>query len=267
MQTKNICKFTPNPTDDKIIINCFIYETNEDTMKNTSVSNNHCMYLIKSGKGKFMFDDNYVPYSVGYLIFGFEGEKTAVLPDENTEYMYIKFSGARAENLFRRFGINKYLRCFTDFDGILPLWYDSLSRASNENIDITAEGILLYTFSRLNSIPANENNLINKIIDFSEKNFTNPNLSLASLSKQLVYNSKYLSHFFKEKMNIGYTEYLRNLRIKYAVTLLDHGIDSVKNISYLSGFSDPLYFSTVFKKTIGISPKEYKLRYTNKPTA
>jgi AraC-like DNA-binding protein len=41
------------------------------------------------------------------------------------------------------------------------------------------------------------------------------------------------------------------------VSLLEHGIDSVKNVALLSGFSDPLYFSTVFKKDIGISPKEY----------
>jgi AraC-like DNA-binding protein len=58
-------------------------------------------------------------------------------------------------------------------------------------------------------------------------------------------------------MGIGYAEYLRNLRIKYAVSLFDHGIDSVKNVALLSGFSDPLYFSTVFKTVVGLSPKEY----------
>ena len=47
------------------------------------------------------------------------------------------------------------------------------------------------------------------------------------------------------------------MRVKYAVNLCDHGIDSVKNIAFLSGFADPLYFSTVFKKVTGNSPKEY----------
>ena len=58
-------------------------------------------------------------------------------------------------------------------------------------------------------------------------------------------------------MNIGFTEYLRNLRIKYAVSLFESGLDSVKNVALLSGFKDPLYFSNVFKKTIGVSPREY----------
>ena len=59
-------------------------------------------------------------------------------------------------------------------------------------------------------------------------------------------------------MGVSYSEYLRTLRIKYAVSLFDHGIDSVKNVALLSGFADPLYFSTVFKKYTGLSPKEYK---------
>ena len=58
-------------------------------------------------------------------------------------------------------------------------------------------------------------------------------------------------------MGVGYTEYLRTYRIKYAVSLFEHGIDSVKNVALLSGFTDPLYFSTVFKKHIGSSPKNY----------
>ena len=45
--------------------------------------------------------------------------------------------------------------------------------------------------------------------------------------------------------------------IKYAVSLFDHGIDSVKNVALLSGFQDPLYFSSVFKNVIGVSPTQY----------
>ena len=58
-------------------------------------------------------------------------------------------------------------------------------------------------------------------------------------------------------MGVGYAEYLRSLRIRYAISLFDRGIESVKNVALLSGFADPLYFSTVFKKSVGTSPKEY----------
>jgi AraC-like DNA-binding protein len=65
-------------------------------------------------------------------------------------------------------------------------------------------------------------------------------------------------------MGVSYTDYLRSLRLKFAVSLFDRGLDSVKNVALLSGFTDPLYFSTVFKKHIGLSPKEYKEKMDTK---
>ena len=42
-----------------------------------------------------------------------------------------------------------------------------------------------------------------------------------------------------------------------AQSLFNEGLDSVKNVALLSGFSDPLYFSKVFKKRVGCAPTEY----------
>ena len=77
------------------------------------------------------------------------------------------------------------------------------------------------------------------------------------IADEIGYNSKYLSHLFKEKMGVSYSEYLRSFRFKYAISLFELGISSVKNAALLSGFSDPLYFSNAFKKAIGMSPKEF----------
>ena len=68
-------------------------------------------------------------------------------------------------------------------------------------------------------------------------------------------------------MGVTYSEYLRDLRIKYAVSLLNEGLDSIKNVALLSGFADPLYFSNIFKKTIGISPRKYALTVQKDTTA
>ena len=175
----------------------------------------------------------------------------------DTEYMYISFAGVRADDLFKRFGINKEHRVFDGFESLIPFWKESLSRADDTMIDLAAESMLLYTFSRLSGHVNQKNPLLNRMITLSEDNFNNPELSIDAIAKELAYNSKYLSHFFKKETGIAYSEYLRNLRIKYAISLLDHGIDSVKNIALLSGFHDPFYFSTVFKKCTGVSPKEY----------
>ena len=71
------------------------------------------------------------------------------------------------------------------------------------------------------------------------------------------YNKKYLSDLFKARFNIPFNTYLTQLRIENAAKLIGAGFTSIKEIAQLSGFSDPLYFSKVFKKKYGISPGEY----------
>lgn len=159
--------------------------------------------------------------------------------------------------LFRRLGINKGNRVFDEFDGLIPFWMESLTRASHDNIDLVAESILLYSMSKINTAPNKQSTLVQQIINVTEENFDNPDLSISTIAKDLSYNTKYISHYFKQKMGVGYTEYLRIYRINYAIMLLDHGIDSVKNIASLCGFSNPMYFSSVFKQIIGVSPSEY----------
>ena len=51
--------------------------------------------------------------------------------------------------------------------------------------------------------------------------------------------------------------YLRELRIRHALFLMEQGVASVKNVALLSGFGDALYFSKVFTAEQGISPKAY----------
>ena len=48
-----------------------------------------------------------------------------------------------------------------------------------------------------------------------------------------------------------------SIRIQNACALADSDISCVKDIAYLCGFSDPLYFSKAFKKYVGQSPKEF----------
>ncbi|MBO5295154.1 MAG: helix-turn-helix transcriptional regulator, partial [Clostridia bacterium] len=74
---------------------------------------------------------------------------------------------------------------------------------------------------------------------------------------ELGYDAKYLSSLFKKKKGIAYTQYLRELRIRHAVFLIEEGIVSVKNAALLSGFRDALYFSKVFTSIQGITPKLY----------
>lgn len=257
MRDFDICKFPTSSFLGTLTVNCFVMESNLEVMKTPSKLKQHCMILVSKGEGKFYFDNSLIPFTAGSLVFGFEGETFTTDCDKDVVYMYIKFSGNRAEELFRRFNITHLNRNFNGFDGLIPLWNESLCRASEQTIDLASESIILYTFSRLFNSNEQWNGLISSIIDIVEKKFDDPDLTLNVIAKQLSYNSKYISHAFKQKMGISFSEYLRSVRIKFAISLFDHGIESIKNVALLSGFYDPLYFSTVFKKSVGMPPKEY----------
>ena len=267
MRNRNICKFVNDISSDRIDIKNFIYETDIETINSKTVLSSHRLTLIKSGEGTLSFDKKEYMCRAGTLIFGFSGEEVIGIFSEGTEYMYISFDGTRAGSLFRRFGITRTSRCFTNFDILIPLWYDSVSRAGDNSTDLAAESMLLYSFSRFSGMSGEKNTLLSKIIEHTEENFSDSELSLNSIAQELNYNPKYISHFFKENMHIGYSEYLRNYRIKYAVSLFDHGLDSGKNIAFMCGFSDPLYFSTAFKKVMGVSPRDYMAKTEDKKSA
>jgi len=255
----NICKFPAPRFTEELSASAFVFEKDRAVMMQTGgMLCTHRLLLFATGEAQAQTAHMRYPMKSGTLLFLFAGERLSfaeVSPDAS--YLYMDFSGDRATELFHRFGIHAGNRVFTGYEGLIPLWRESLASASEMTVDLATESMLLYTLSRFRREKREENDLIGRIIGILEKRFTDPTLSLAAVAKMLSYNEKYLSHAFKVRMGVSFSFYLRSLRIKYAVSLFERGLDSVKNVAYLSGFSDPLYFSGVFKRTVGVSPKEY----------
>lgn len=257
VKKSNICKFVSGMRERDLYAAHFVYETDRAVMQRPYVMTENRMILVTAGSGSVIAADTPHAFAAGDLIFAFKGETVSFTPSGDCEYIYIGFSGSRADELLRRFGIHPLRRVFFASEGLIPLWQESLLRASTKNIDLAAESMLLYGFSRLSAVTADRDSPVRKVMELIEEHFTDPALSIAAVAERLSYHPKYLSRVFKDKMGVRYTEYLRAMRMKYAVSLFDHGLNSVKNVALLSGFSDPFYFSTVFKSIVGITPKEY----------
>ena len=94
------------------------------------------------------------------------------------------------------------------------------------------------------------------IVEYINSNYKNMDMTLKTVANTFSYSEKYLSSLFKKKMNINFNSYLNNLRIQCAVSMIKNGFSSVTAISAECGFSDPMYFSKVFKRKTGSSPSE-----------
>ena len=257
MQNKNVCKIIMSSYSEPLTVSLYVKETSLTVLKQPYPLKQHRIMLITQGEGEFEFSAYKEKFKQGDILFGFKNETVILTEGKDVTCLYIEFEGTRADELIKRFGISPLARKKEGYDGLVPLWEESLLRASENNVDLATESVLLYTFSRFTESTNENNTLVEQIVKLTEENFSTFSLSISEISKNLSYNPKYVSHIFKQRMGINYSEYLTKIRLKHAVALLDFGLDSIKNVALLSGFSDPLYFSTVFKKQIGVSPTVY----------
>jgi AraC-like DNA-binding protein len=264
MRNENICKFPLFSLSGELSVSCFVLETNKEIMSRETRLNKCRILLIETGNGRLDFNGESFVFSPGTLFFGFEGERFSIVEGEDISYFYVDFTGDRAKELFRRFRVSAANRKIQNLNSLIPLFKNTLLTTEQENIDVAAESLLLYVFSRLNAKASAQNDIIDKISEITEKRFHEPELSISDIAKEIGYNPKYLSHLFKKKMQVSYSEYLRSIRFKYSISLFELGLSSVKNVALLSGFTDPLYFSNAFKKEVGISPKEFIQRISQK---
>lgn len=253
----NVCKFPPAATSRELSTTCFVLETDIAILQKALRLKHNRMILIESGEGAFAFDGLTYDFETGTLLFGFEGESFSLVRGESVRALYIDFGGVQGELLLRRFGLHPHARKIEKCNALIPFCKNCLLSTPQENVDVVSESVLLYVFSQLSSRQTPKSDTVQRIVEYTKEHFQNPELSVTLIAKTIGYNPKYLSHFFKEKMGVSYSEYLRSLRFRYAISLFELGISSVKNVALLSGFSDPLYFSNAFKKEIGLSPKEF----------
>lgn len=258
----NICKFASAPTADgwpsQLGVTNFVYETELDGNIEIKLPAKNAMYLAVCGEGRLRTEYCEKKLSAGTLFFTFSGGSYTIENRKDFRYMYITFGGERAAKLLDRFDISQINCVFEGYESLICFWKNSLEKAIPQNFDLLAESVLLYSFSAMeDTYVSGERHLINDIIKYLEDNFSDRALSLESLSDEMNYSSKYISRIFRKNVGVTFTEYLCGMRMRHAMLLIDSGITSVQNAALLSGYSDPFYFSTVFKKTVGISPSEY----------
>lgn len=102
-----------------------------------------------------------------------------------------------------------------------------------------------------------DQNLIKKAIAFVEKNIAEPDFSVEDLSQELGMSRVYLYKKLLAITGKTPTEFIRIIRLKRAVQLLEKSDLSVSEIAYSVGFNNPRYFTKYFKEEYGVLPSLY----------
>ncbi|MCR1952369.1 response regulator [Clostridium sp. DSM 100503] len=174
----------------------------------------------------------------------------------------IKIANDIKREVDRHFNVSIKIGIGNCYSGInyMSKSYEEANRAVNSNIGndiIHINNIINYDKDKSND--NDKVKLFRKVEEYIISNIKEE-LSLESIAKNFNLSSCYFSRNFKEFIGCNLSDYINSLRIKKAKELLNNNEMSIKEIGYEVGYSDPNYFSKVFKKYEGYSPTEYKFK-------
>ncbi|MVB10858.1 HTH-type transcriptional activator RhaR [Caprobacter fermentans] len=101
---------------------------------------------------------------------------------------------------------------------------------------------------------------IQNILQYIDGHYNEP-LTLSSLARQFNFNYSYLSTYFHSHHSEGFSEYLNKERIRHAAELLRSDPLPISDVCEAVGYTDQSYFTRVFKKMTGITPREYRRKH------
>jgi len=104
---------------------------------------------------------------------------------------------------------------------------------------------------------ANNYHTVREVVRVITEKYSEPDLDLARVAKQLPISSVSLSRILNKEVGVTFRELLRHTRIEEAKRMLATHRYSVKEVATRVGFTDSHYFSRSFKELAGVSASEY----------
>lgn len=111
---------------------------------------------------------------------------------------------------------------------------------------------------RIETVSDSSHSVIRNAKAFIDENYMDEELSLSAVAKAVGLSPTYLSALFKREMHQNFSDYLTNVRIEKAKELLCCTSKMIYEIAYEAGFRDYRYFSQIFKKHTGLTPRQFQ---------
>ena len=138
------------------------------------------------------------------------------------------------------------------------------SDSGKKNLVLTALGDLLIAYITAFSSQKEYSPVVELVRTEIAKGVSDCSFSIKDCLRKLPLNYDYIRKLFKKETGVSPSDYLLKERMGLAQKLLSSGISnkfsaySISQIAEACGYSEPLYFSRVFKKYFGVAPSEYK---------
>lgn len=287
MNTENsnsIVQYFHTPSEE--FLNSSIYITwaghrycDEEHVIGPRVLDTYKLLFIVNGKGYLKQGEHpLVSLNKGDIVILYPKERHHYYadPEDPWEIMWVSFNGNLCPTLLKEAGFSQENYILSNaithsIQRTLQTVINSLG--DTDDVDrLCATGQLYILFAYLRQINENQkrrNYMSNqdpcvwKAIRFIEQNYY-LNINVEMLCKHVNYSRSYLSRIFKTEMNMTIPEYTNAVRIQNAKNLLVDTNMPMSEISTSVGIHDAFYFSKLFKKITGQTPKEYRKTHQTK---
>ena len=229
------------------------------------------LVILKKGHSQFTVDTQIYDAEAGDLVVIFPNQIHSIKTLEPEEFMIMIVNPdimPEYAKQFASFVPESNLLKGVDKDPELMDIANSISKIHYSDIPFRNDilrGYLLTFFGKLlgklaiKDIQEKGYDILGIILNYCTANFDKP-ISLEVLEKDLHISKYYISHTFSSRLHIGFNDYINSLRVSNACKHLRKTDKSITEISYLVGFNTMRTFNRAFKKQLGMTPKEYRMK-------
>ncbi len=233
-------------------------------------SDDYQLLYVNSGKVRFYFDGQEHVISQNNMVLYRPGEPQVYYQDavDKPEIYWVHFTGSDVEQMLDSYQIPRcqnifYVGVTPDFPWLYNQMIQEL-KLKRANFDNALVLNLQQIFLSMNRYMQEKNKtdtemsmLIEHATHYFHENY-NQKIAIEDYARAHNVTPHWFTQNFKKITKSTPMQYIISLRIKSAMNLLENTDYSIVQIAEAVGYDNPLYFSRIFKKYVGMSPRNYK---------
>ena len=216
--------------------------------------------LIQSGECEVLHNGKTYLLTSGNLVIYAPYEEQRYVFNTDCTSLWCHFGGYAVDELFATLNINSGVyflkpkkRIFESFSNLIQRFHQP-ERERYANVSLLE---LIYEISDTNNENTDNQDALLPILTHININY-NKDITLDELAKMSGYSKSRFSHIFSEITGTTPVKYQNSIRLKISAEMLLSTKNTISEIAINCGFSDPLYYSKLFKREYGVSPTEYR---------
>jgi AraC-like DNA-binding protein len=233
-----------------------------------ALRDHYLLHYIRSGKGEYTFDGRVFHLGAGDMFLVFPSTLVSYKADtkEPWEYCWVGFNGTEARRMLKETGFSKSQPVLhPEKADKLQEFLFSIYRSSGNTpaADADMAGYLYLFLGELMRLAHEKRrqpevqDYLSQALRYIQYNYA-ANIQVSQIASYVGISRSQLYRAFMEKLELSPHNFLKRYRVNEACSLLRNAALSISEVANSVGFSDPLYFSRVFKELKGMPPTEFQ---------